>query len=244
MTGTCVCRTPGRRAGHPDFFGNPNEAGTQCCLFVVVGYALTAFTGRNRWLVISLAIAVPACFYTYSRGSFIALFLVSTSMAFFVFPPKKIVRVFIALFCVGIAMFAMRSMIDAQLASEKKGSALDRRLSLFGDLLQGRIDSQTTNGRSVLAREAIQEWMKSPVYGNGAGSLNRMPRAGLGPHNVFLKILGETGLIGLGCFLYGLAVMFFRGLSHKQRFCKVLIIGGRLKLDSGRAGRSRSLVAP
>lgn len=114
--------------------------------------------------------------------------------------------------------------------SEKRGSALSVRLQQFNDLLNGRIDSETTNGRSVLAREALREWMKSPFYGNGLGKLDFMPRSGLAPHNLFLKVLGETGLMGLFCFLFGLAVMLFRGLNHKHRFCKVLIIGTVLSL--------------
>ncbi|MEM7784124.1 MAG: O-antigen ligase family protein, partial [Planctomycetota bacterium] len=147
-----------------------------------------------------------------------------------VFPPKKIVRVFIALFLVLVALVGMKFLIDSRMASERKGSALSIRLQLFSDLLEGRVDSKTTNGRSVLAREGLEEWLKSPIYGQGLGKLNRMPRSGSGPHNLFLKILGETGLLGLFCFITGLAAMIYRGLQHQHRYCRVIILGIVLSL--------------
>lgn len=212
------------------FFANPNEAGTQACLFITIGFTLTALSSRSRWLIISMAIAVPAVFFTFSRGSIIALFMLSTVLSFFVFPVKNIFRVMLVMLCLIAALFATKQLIQSRMQSEKKGSSLERRLLLFTDLLQGRIDSKTTNGRSQLAKEAYYEWLKSPVYGQGTGGLNNMPQSRLGPHNLFLKILGETGVIGFSFFMFGLATMLYRGLQHRTRFCKVIILGSVLSL--------------
>lgn len=207
------------------FFGNPNEAGTAACLFVSIGFALSALTRNTRWFIVALAIAVPAVFFTFSRGSLIALFMISTFLSFIVFPPKEVLRILFVVICVGIAVFVTKELLENRSESVARGSSLERRLSLLTDLLSGKIDDETTGGRTMLIKEAVNEWSKSPVYGLGLGGLTHMPESNLGPHNLFLKMLGETGIIGIGCFLAGLFLIFQRGWLNRDRTTRVLMLG-------------------
>lgn len=52
---------------------------------------------------------------------------------------------------------------------------------------------------------AYQYWISAPLIGNGIGSFSMMFRgyeqAGTYPHNIFLEILAELGLVGFALFL-------------------------------------------
>ncbi len=52
---------------------------------------------------------------------------------------------------------------------------------------------------------ALEAWLKAPLFGNGVGSFSILYRGaeipGTYPHNIFLEILAEYGLVGLALFL-------------------------------------------
>lgn len=59
---------------------------------------------------------------------------------------------------------------------------------------------------------AIDAWLRAPLFGNGVGSFSILYRsmevAGTYPHNIFLEILAEYGVVGLALFLFVLAHVF------------------------------------
>lgn len=61
---------------------------------------------------------------------------------------------------------------------------------------------------------AIEAWLRAPIFGNGLGSFSilyrNMERYGAQPHNAFLEILAEYGLVGLALFLLVLGSLFYR----------------------------------
>ena len=93
------------------------------------------------------------------------------------------------------------------------------------ELLSGKVTAENTGGRLALAEEAVGLWQKNPLLGNGYGSLNKMPVHGLGPHNTYLKILGESGIFVLLMFVFAWAMLGNRGLSMAPRWSQVLVIG-------------------
>ncbi len=52
---------------------------------------------------------------------------------------------------------------------------------------------------------AVEAWLRAPIFGNGLGSFSLLYRNmelyGAQPHNAFLEILAEYGLVGLALFL-------------------------------------------
>lgn len=79
--------------------------------------------------------------------------------------------------------------------------------SIFGRLVAVEEQQQSLSGpgsRFVLWRDAISIWLRSPLLGVGPGNsypyMLRYSSIGT-PHNQYLGILLEFGLVGLGCFL-------------------------------------------
>ena len=67
----------------------------------------------------------------------------------------------------------------------------------------------------LYAQISMRKWMDSPVLGQGFGSFRRLPGIGIGPHNTFLLVLGEGGLIPF------FALMAFCGVFlHQAWICK------------------------
>jgi O-antigen ligase len=69
-----------------------------------------------------------------------------------------------------------------------------------------------SSGRSVLWEMTIQHWLESPWIGHGTGSAQqlitaRFPDYISHPHNEYLRILADTGIVGLSLWVLG--VLFF-----------------------------------
>lgn len=55
--------------------------------------------------------------------------------------------------------------------------------------------------RLWLFADALRHWWDSPWYGKGVGGVSYLLPEYVYPHNIFLELLAETGLIGFGLFL-------------------------------------------
>ncbi|MGZ0069643.1 O-antigen ligase family protein [Microbacterium arborescens] len=69
-----------------------------------------------------------------------------------------------------------------------------------------------SSGRAVLWEMTIQQWLASPWVGHGPGSAQeliteRFPNYISHPHNEYLRILDDTGIIGL--VLWSMGIVFF-----------------------------------
>lgn len=58
------------------------------------------------------------------------------------------------------------------------------------------ITRESTSGRYELWLNAFQCWLENPILGCGFYQLNKYPSLSAHPHNLFVQILTETGLIG------------------------------------------------
>ena len=58
------------------------------------------------------------------------------------------------------------------------------------------ITRESTSGRYELWLNAFQCWLENPILGCGFYQLNKYPSLSARPHNLFVQILTETGLIG------------------------------------------------
>jgi len=65
-----------------------------------------------------------------------------------------------------------------------------------------RIARESSSGRIDLWVNAYQCWLQHPIIGCGFYQLEQYPNLSAHPHNLFLQILTETGLLGFGFLIY------------------------------------------
>lgn len=76
------------------------------------------------------------------------------------------------------------------------------------------IARDSTSGRYDLWLNAFQCWLQSPILGCGFYQLDKYSNLSAHPHNLFIQILTETGLIGLSFLLY-VIFLILRNISWK-----------------------------
>lgn len=64
------------------------------------------------------------------------------------------------------------------------------------------ITRESSSGRYELWANALQCWLQSPIFGCGFYQLDKYPNLSAHPHNLFIQILTETGLIGFFFLAY------------------------------------------
>jgi O-antigen ligase len=192
-------------------FNNPNEAGVAVCMFaaVILGFMMT---DRSKVLattlsVAALAVSALAILLTGSRGAFV-IFLGVVAAQIVISPGFK---KFVLMFAGGAVIAGMvYAVYNFSMLDDSAGRGQVRRMETMGRILTGDISDETTGGRFELAMNGIREWAKSPLIGNGIGSQRRVGAANIGPHNSYILIVGEAGVIPLALFLGMIATMFWQ----------------------------------
>lgn len=69
---------------------------------------------------------------------------------------------------------------------------------------------ESSSGRIDLWVNGLKCWMEQPIFGCGFYQLEHYPHLSAHPHNLFIQVLAETGIIGLGF----LAFMIFNIIRH------------------------------
>lgn len=65
-----------------------------------------------------------------------------------------------------------------------------------------RIARESSSGRFDLWTNAFQSWLQHPILGSGFYQLSDYSNLSAHPHNLFIQVLTETGLIGFGFLTY------------------------------------------
>ncbi len=110
-------------------------------------------------------------------------------------------------------------------------------------------DKKTASSRTILIQEGIRMFKSSPVFGVGLDNFRHNQdyrRDGQYlvsnyPHNLFIQILSETGLVGIFSFLalmgaiFRLALVTWRNRTSTELdfFCMLFLIGGLVLLFQG-----------
>ena len=78
------------------------------------------------------------------------------------------------------------------------------------------IARESSSGRLELWINALKCWSQRPLFGCGFYQLDSYSNLPAHPHNLFIQVLTETGIIGFGFFVYILVGMFRRIDWHQQ----------------------------
>lgn len=65
-----------------------------------------------------------------------------------------------------------------------------------------RIARESSSGRIDLWVNGLQCWVQNPIIGCGFYQLEQYPHLSAHPHNIFVQVLTETGLIGFGFLVF------------------------------------------
>ena len=196
------------------FFLNPNEYGAQAGFLLCFGALLSFTRGNGLWFILGFSLSLSAAFLSQSKAAVMIIVILGVFfiariiyLGLFSVSKAKAGYFFIAIISIASiygALFLVRSAGMGQLELDMTRSQEMRSSQLKDLIFEGKIDSTTTTGRTEAAEEGLQIWAESPIVGNGLTALDRMPKFGLGPHNSFIKILGEGGIVVFCAFLYAL----------------------------------------
>ncbi len=127
----------------------------------------------------------------------------------------------------GIYAVVAFAVLFAGAAIASRGAIEDRwETATQGDVGDGesRISSLDPEERLDYMRVAFDMFRSAPVVGEGAGSFERVyatereePKPSRFTHNVFLRVLGETGIVGMALFLGFLATALVAAWHARRR---------------------------
>lgn len=214
------------------FFGNPNEAGSFANYCLVILLTSTLYFKNNKWILIVLAVLpIYAAFVSFSKAAIIlTIALISFYILFNIFffrgVGKKNRRYLVLV--LGIIFFSIMTLITS---FDSFYNSLERsqrqRIDALFVLAEGKIDKESTTGRSEIFEHAFYKILKRPLFGNGIGSFHRFndgPKQ-LGTHNTLLLIQGESGIIPLFLFLFFVISVVLKSFTLKNRAIGFLVIG-------------------
>lgn len=82
-----------------------------------------------------------------------------------------------------------------------------------------QVARESSSGRIDLWINAYQCWSQHPIIGCGFYQLEQYPNLSAHPHNLFIQVLTETGLLGFGFLLYIILMLMKRiDWSQPQRY--------------------------
>lgn len=223
-------------------FSNPNDFAGWLIMFILVLMgaawvrAIKDLTWRIRAAFIGMALVLAVCLLlTYSRGAWLGFFAGLILWGQYVFRNLNVRMKGLALLGIVFVLLA------GQMFSSRIVAALDREgdfKAKFGETLHMRIKSisdthaMSTEIRIKLWKEALSIWQKFPVAGAGLNTYTRVsPRdkaffdSGIYPHNSYLQMAAETGVLGLGAFIWILLVFFKTAWRHIERHQDYLLLG-------------------
>ncbi|MYN47378.1 hypothetical protein GTP23_20245 [Pseudoduganella sp. FT93W] len=159
---------------------------------------------RHRiWLTISLALVTLALLMTFSRGGYVVALV---GMLSFLFIQRRLrYAVVLACFAVAAAFLAPDAVVG-RVTTGLNASATSK-------MKAGKVD-ELTAGRVWIWGQVVPEIARSPVWGRGVGSIawSEPVQRGLlfyiHPHNMFLRLLMDLGLLGFMVMAYFTRYLF------------------------------------
>jgi len=194
-------------------FGNANATGAVICLAVAIGFGCLLFEKRRLYIMLGIGMSAIACMLTFSRASIIMLLGVAFVQIFISPLIKRKSMALAMILAVGGVFWFLAAGVNLLTAATSEQM---HRINSLWNIFSGSTSSEDTGGRLILIQAALEEWTENPILGRGFGSFRQLEVTGGGPHNVFLLVLGEGGLIPF------FALIAFCGVFlHQAWICKV-----------------------
>jgi O-antigen ligase len=197
--------TPERGAG---LFMNANIAAAFVLTATIA--ALPYVPMRFRAVIMVLAVAgVAPCFSRFGFTFVVLLVL----MAMFLRVLNR-VQVLLVLLSIPVMIAALGLYYQVLLSGpETNVENIQNRLAWFESL--GRGDDESVEGRADAALRAWDMFMDDPLLGHGIGATSHAIQV-LGTHNMYLMLMAEQGIFGLGLYLSLILMLAWRGWALRN----------------------------
>ena len=207
---------PGRSAG---FYRNPNISGE-----ALVGYGLIFMLARSGKLRIAdllvTAMALAGVIATFSRGGILAGPLLLAAAVAMRAQTKHMPGIVAGGIALSLLSFGFFSYIFQNLDLSEDASV--RVFSLIDSFGVGDYEAD----RGELAMVSFNLAMESPITGLGAGTISRMVQ---GPHNMFIAVLVESGMVGVVIYFASIIRLTLVALRAERAYSgRILLVVGWL----------------
>lgn len=215
--GTEAQEYPGRIA-LPE--GNPILAARVCLVGAVV-----ALWHQNSSVLLrgaGLLICIFAALETQSRGplvAFIGAGVITASVIYSMEMLKdrltwKKIFAFIFILTLLIGSLVTMNLVTTEIDFGERFNALTGKQALMSD--------QNFSHRLQMYSEAVQLFLKQPLFGAGLGSFEHYGSYPY-PHNLVLEIAAEMGLVGLLLWAYAILKVMVRAAHHSLLLCLCIL---------------------
>jgi len=201
-------------------FGNPNNLAAWLTIVVPFSSSFLCFSGKNlslkiRSLISLLIVILIACLVlTYTRGAWIAIIL-SLILTGIIFKSKKLIIITI--------------LATALLFTFTTKSVKERTVSIITGSGSEAVRTNLWQEAAIIIRDFPFLGCGLNTYSIVAPKYKITEGGGIYPHNSYLHMAAETGLLGLGAFLWIIIIVFRASLANikkiNNKFCNAILIG-------------------
>jgi len=211
---------PGRYGGT---FVNQNEAGIACTIIALFGLVSLGEVKRKWPVILGLVACFVAIILTFSRGAMLTyLIVMGTSYAA---TSGRFNWRFIAGIVGAGALVSLAAQSDITWATWLSPDQQGRVSNVVSLVTTGDLDAAGGGDRRWLAQLGFQEWMESPLLGNGLGTQRDLRAAGTGSHNQYLLLLGDSGLLPALIYCAVLVATFLAAARSRRGSVRIFLAG-------------------
>lgn len=205
---------------------NYQTLGNLAAMAIVICVSLFNFQkskkGKFLLLLLSSFLFIPLI-YSGSRQSILGLVLCLAIIFFMEKLERKIIYISLLLIFILLGV----GLINITSSSLSDNNALELRMQRFMWALSNSNQGASINLRYVFWSDALNMWQEHPIWGYGIGKYPETNEVNAYPHNQFLEVLAELGIVGL-IFLLSLHFIAFTAVIKSGMFStwqgKILVL--------------------
>ncbi len=191
---------------------NANDAGFLFNVLIILNYYL--FRQRHSRLgLIGILFAGFAVFVTFSKTAIIsAIVILIMILRKEITSGRLSTRFLLAIVMIGVVYKGsdLLTQVDSLEATQGK------RLIQIMEFFKGNVSNEITTNRTEILEVALDKLRHQWVFGQGIQSFSNIESLGVGSHNIYILILGESGIIPL--ILYMVFLLRMAMVTKKKQW--------------------------
>jgi O-antigen ligase len=197
------------------YWVNPNSC-AEICAFGLFLSTTCAFRSKTFMNIVRLLL-MGGILASMSRGGVAMLFVGAVIYAIAAKQWKTLARVGMGAVIVIVMTLALATL------AKQAGMAAVKRIERFTSFTTGGDVGGSTGDRMMLWSAGLTGVMADPIMGRGHRTMDHIVEGRFGPHNYYLFVWGNSGLMGLLAFIFFVLSLFRMGLRCKQTQNRAMI---------------------